>query len=75
MRKNQIQWNSDIRARVFEYAVNTEQKDLANEMLVKLSKEKDELSSGIDKDYLKDYFNQSLKTDNFDGIAYLTNYC
>ena len=75
MRKNQIQWNSDIRARVFEYAVSTEQKDLANEMLVKLSKEKDELSSGIDKDYLKDYFNQSLKTDNFDGIAYLTNYC
>jgi hypothetical protein len=42
---------------VFEYAVNTEQKDLANEMLVKLSKEKDELSSGIDKDYLRDYFN------------------
>jgi len=42
---------------VFEYAVNTAQKDLANEMLVKLSKEKDDLSSGIDKDYLRDYFN------------------
>ena len=42
---------------MFEYAVSSEQKDLANEMLVKLSKEKDELSSGIDKDYLRDYFN------------------
>lgn len=43
-------------------------------MLKELSNQ-NQCSEPVNKQMLEQYFNKCLKKDNFDGIAYLTNYC
>jgi len=74
MKKNGVKYNENIRSRVFEYAVLNSSMDLANSMLKTLG-EGSIGNTPIQPEYLKMYFEKCLKRDNFDGIAYLTNYC
>ena len=47
---------------------------IANDLLEKLTKDRRESLSPIDPRYLKSFYEQCLKRDNIDGIAYLVNY-
>ena len=64
-----------LKARIFEYNILNGQLSNANDMLAKLSKDHTEHFSPIDPRYLESFFGDSIANDNFDGIAYLVNYC
>jgi hypothetical protein len=56
---------------MFEYGHLNQSFELSNSILKYLTKVDE---SYIDPRYLRLYFEQSIKKDNFDGIAYLINY-
>ena len=75
MQDNKVALTPQIKARFFEYSLLSSHLSKCNEMLAKLAKDFTEEFSPIDSRYLESFFNDSLANDNFDGIAYLVNYC
>ena len=74
MRQKNLKMNSDCRARMFEYAHYNRQSQLANKMLHELI-EHGVGSAPVLPEVLAGFFHSSLKQDNLDGVAYLTEYC
>lgn len=74
MRSKNLKKSVDFNSRLFEYAVLSNNLKLANSVIRDLSKEVSG-SCPIDPQFLQRFYENSLKKDNFDGVAYLTNYC
>jgi len=71
---NRVKITPQILARYFEYSVLSDRLEIANDMLVKLTQDYSESLSLVDPRFLLKFFEQSLKRDNIDGVAYLVNY-
>jgi len=72
MKKNSIRHSGNIKSRIFEYAVLNHMPKLANSIL---QNNHAEGHKPIQAEFLHKYFDNCLKRDNFDGVAYLANYC
>jgi len=74
MRENKIPVTPHIRAHMFEYLAVRNDFAHANSQLLKLTSDMTENVSPVDPHYLSYFLRTSLKHDNIDGVAYLTNY-
>jgi len=56
---------------MFEYSVASKNTEKANQMIKQISVDKSELTySLISPKVLKQFYDQSLKNDNFDGVSF-----
>lgn len=73
LNKNDVQTNLHTNAKVFEYAVISRNNDLANSMLKQVTNDQSEQQpfSPVDPQVLQDFYSNSLRTDNFNGVIAL----
>ena len=65
---------ANLEARSLEYAILAGKSQVANDLLVKLTNNRESNLSSVDPRFLTSFFEQSLKQDNIDGIAHLVNF-
>jgi len=73
LQKSNIPITQNIRARLFEYAVLSD--NLGNQATLALLKMRGRGETPIDRRYLERFYKHCIAADNFEGIAHIVNYC